>query len=83
MAEVILRSKDWVAAFDDFISRLRDDLRDSRIDLPPAYRFEMAQAVVVFLEAAGQQAENLGIYESPTVIDRTAKIWKELADISQ
>src|SRR5215475_5470689 len=79
MAEVILRSKDWVVAFDDLISRLRDDLRDSRIDLPLAHRIEMAQAVVAFLEAAGQQAESLGIYESPTVIDRTAKIWRWLA----
>ena len=79
MAEVILRSKDWVVAFDDLISRLRDDLRDSRIDLPLAHRIEMAQAVVAFLEAAGQQSESLRIYESPTVIDRTAKIWRGLA----
>jgi len=49
MAEVILRSKDWVMAFDDLVSRLWDDLRDSRIDLPLAHRFEMAQAVVAFL----------------------------------
>jgi GTP cyclohydrolase I len=80
MAEVILRSKDWVMAFDDLISRLRDDLRDSRIDLPPTHRFEMSQAVVEFLKAAGQQAKSLGVYETPTVIDRTAKIWKTLAD---
>ena len=83
MAEVILRSKDWVVAFDDLISRLRDDLRKSRIDLPLAHRFEMAQAVVAFLEAAGQQAESLGIYESPTVIARTAKLWKGMASVSQ
>src|SRR5262245_7485142 len=83
MAEVILRSKDWVVAFDDLISRLRDDLRDSRIDLPLAHRIEMAQAVVAFLEAAGQQAESLGINESPTVIARTAKLWKELETVSQ
>jgi hypothetical protein len=80
MAEVILRSKDWVMAFDDLISRLREDLRDSRIDIPPAHRFEMARAVVEFLKAAGQQAESLGVYETPAVIDRTAKIWKTLAD---
>jgi hypothetical protein len=80
MAEVILRSKEWVMAFDDLISRLRDDLRDSRIALPPAHRFEMAQAVVEFLKAAGQQAESLGLYEPLTVVDRTAKIWKMLAD---
>jgi hypothetical protein len=80
MAEVILRSKEWVMAFDDLISRLRDDLRDSRIALPPAHRFEMAQAVVEFLKAAGQQAKSLGVYEAPTVVDRTAKIWKMLAD---
>ena len=83
MAEVILRSKDWVMAFDDLVSRLRDDLRDSRIDLPLAHRFEMAQAVVAFLEAAGQRAESLGIHESPTVIARTAKLWKGLATVSQ
>src|SRR5262245_46348510 len=83
MAEVILRSKDWVMAFDDLVSRLRDDLRNSRIDLPMAHRFEMAQAVVAFLEAAGQQAESLGIYESPTVIARTAKLWKGLAAVSR
>jgi hypothetical protein len=35
--------------------------------------------VVAFLEAAGQQAESLGIRESPTVIARTAKLWKGLA----
>src|SRR5262245_41351259 len=62
MAEVILRSKDWVMAFDDLIFWLRDDLRDSRIDLPLAQRFEMAQAVVAFLEAAWQQVESLGRY---------------------
>ena len=83
MAEVILRSKDWVMAFDDLVSRLRDDLRDSRIDLPLAHRFEIAQAVVTFLEAAGQQAESLGIHESPTVIARTAKLWKGLAPVFQ
>jgi len=83
MAEVMLRSKDWVMAFDDLVSRLRDDLRDSRIDLPLAHRFEMAQAVVTFLEAAGQQAESLGIHESPTVIARTAELWKGLATVSQ
>jgi hypothetical protein len=83
MAEVILRSKDWVMAFDALVSRLRDDLRNSRIDLPLAHRFEMAQAVVAFLEAAGQQAESLGIHESPTVIARTAKLWKGLATVSQ
>src|SRR5215468_2699123 len=83
MAEVILRSKDWVMAFDGLVSRLRDDLRDSRIDLPLAHRFEMAQAVVAFLEAAGQQAESLGEYESPTVITRTVKLWKGLATPSQ
>jgi hypothetical protein len=75
MAEVALRSKAWVMAFDDLVSRLRDDLRDSRIDLPLAHRFEMAQAVVAFLEDAGQQAESLGRYESPTVIARTARLW--------
>ena len=47
---------------------------------PPAHRFEMARAVVEFLKAAGQQAESLGVYETPAVIDRTAKIWKTLAD---
>ena len=83
MAEVILRSKDWVMAFDDLVSRLRDDLGDSRIDLPLAHRFEMAQAVVAFLEAVGQQAESLGIPESPTVIARTAKLWKGLVTVSQ
>jgi hypothetical protein len=83
MAEVILRSKDWVMAFDDLVSRLRDDLWDSRIDLPLAHRFEMAQAVVAFLEAVGQQAESLGIPESPTVIARTAKLWKGLVTVSQ
>lgn len=83
MAEVILRSKDWVMAFDGLVSRLRGDLRDSRIDLPLAHRFEMAQAVVAFLEAAGQQAESLGKYESPTVIARTAKLWKGLATVAQ
>src|SRR5262245_24232212 len=62
MAEVILRSKEWVMAFDDLIFWLRDDLRDSRIDLPLAQRFEMAQAVVAFLEAAWQQVESLGRY---------------------
>ncbi len=83
MAEVILRSKDWIMAFHDLVSRLRDDLRDSRIDLPLAHRFEMAQAVVAFLEAAGQQAGSLGIHEGPTVIARTAKLWRELATVSQ
>jgi hypothetical protein len=65
MAEAILRSKDWVMAFDDPVSRLRDDLRGSRIELPLAHRFEMAQAVAAFGEAALQQAESLGIYGSP------------------
>ena len=83
MAEVILRSKDWVMAIDDLVSRLRDDLRDSRIDLPLAHRFEMAQAVVAFLETAGRHAESLGRYESLTVIARTAKLWKGLATVSQ
>src|SRR5262245_141056 len=83
MAEVILRSKDWDTAFDDLVSRLRDDLRDSRIDPPLAHRFEMAQALVAFLEAARQQAESLELYESPTVIARTAKLWKGLATVSQ
>jgi hypothetical protein len=83
MAEVVLRSKDWVMAFDDLVSRLRDDLRDSRIDLPLAHRFEMAQAVVAFLEAAGQQAESLGRYESQTVIARTAKLWRGVATVSR
>lgn len=83
MAEVILRSKDWVMAFDSLVSRLRGDLRDSRIDLPLAHRYDMAQAVVAFLEAAEQQTESLGIHESPTVIARTAKLWKELATVSQ
>jgi hypothetical protein len=83
MAEVLLRSKDWVMAFDDLVSRLRGDLRDSRIDLPLAHRFEIAQAVGAFLEAAGQQAESLGIHESPTVIARTAKLWKGLAPAFQ
>jgi hypothetical protein len=83
MAEVIMRSKDWVMAFDGLVSRLRDDLGDSRIDLPLVHRFEMAQAVVAFLEAAGQQAESLGLYESPTVITRTVKLWKGLATSSQ
>jgi hypothetical protein len=83
MAEVFLRSKDWVMAFDDLVSRLRGDLRDSRIDLPLAHRFEIAQAVVAFLEAAGQQAESLGIHESPTAIARTAKLWKGLAPAFQ
>ena len=80
MAEVILRSKDWVLAFDVLISQLRDDLRDSRIELHPAHRFEMAQAIVEFLEAAAQQAESLEIIESPTMINRTAKLWKRLAE---
>lgn len=82
MMEVILRSKDWVPAFDDLISRLRDDLREMRIELPPAHQSEMAWAMTGFLEAAALQAEDLGKFESVTLARRTATLWRKLADPS-